>query len=350
MMMWCVKFNRQAFGTGRKCKLCFCGVREFTLGLLEMPPPSSQPSGDVNRNHPCTANIPRLIEHSGVAWLIRMSVCFVYWWIAVLSCACRISNAANISTTSTARACFMRYQSAKMVNKSIDFENPSVFELLASNYTQDTSPFFDLLHRSRDCIALSYWINNEPDMTDFRGYLKFACGVQELLHINLLHRRISTDEFCLAMLHGERPLELYDCPALGLSQTVPIVMQAHVGSMVVLSQEPGPDTFHYLLFQRVTRYADMLDTLRYFERRYNLTKGTLRSRNYHTSQHWMRCNCDQIIESLAKVYQCLGINRKRSVPGELTIRSVSEDMLVMAAIGIGGGVTFFLLLKIRLIC
>lgn len=247
--------------------------------------------------------------------------------------------------------CYMRYQPAFMPNKSIDFENPSVFELLASNYTRDRSPFFELLHQWRDCIALSYWINNEPNTRGFRGYLKFTCGVHELLHINLMHWRVSSDpdDFCLSMLYGERPLEQYGCPTLAMSQAVPITLQAHVGSMVVLSQET-PTSFDYLLFQRVTRYLDMLSTLRYFELRYHIPKGVLQPRNYHSTVHWLRCDCDAIMDSLGQLYQCLGISRKRTGPPGYGARSVSDDMLVMAAIGIGGGVTFFLLLKIRLIC
>uniref|UniRef100_A0A182T2P5 Uncharacterized protein n=1 Tax=Anopheles maculatus TaxID=74869 RepID=A0A182T2P5_9DIPT len=249
----------------------------------------------------------------------------------------------------TATPCYMRYQPARQLNKSIDFENPSVFELLASNYTRERSPFFELLHQRRDCIALSYWINNEPNTKDFKGYLKFACGVHELLHISLMHWSISSDDFCLSMLYGDRPLHQFGCAMLGLSQLVPITLQAHVGSMVVLSQQT-PSSFDYLLFQRVTRYSDMLDTLRYFETRYNMSKGVLQSRNYFTSVHWLRCNCESLVESFSKLYQCLGISRKRLVPAGYGARSVADDMLVMAAIGIGGGVTLFLLLKIRTIC
>uniref|UniRef100_A0A182MKS4 Uncharacterized protein n=1 Tax=Anopheles culicifacies TaxID=139723 RepID=A0A182MKS4_9DIPT len=246
--------------------------------------------------------------------------------------------------------CYMRYQhTRRSQNKSIDFENPSVFELLASNYTRERSPFFELLHQHRDCITLSYWINNEPQMKNFRGSLKFACGVYELLHINLMHWAVSPGEFCLAMLHGDRPLEQFGCAALAMSQLVPITLQASVGSMVALTQET-PASFDYLLFQRVTRYSDMLETLRYFEQRYNMSKDALQPRNYYTSVHWIRCNCESIVESLAKLYQCLGISRKRAPPSGYGARSITDDMLVMAAIGIGGGVTFFLLLKIRLIC
>uniref|UniRef100_A0A182JH58 Uncharacterized protein n=1 Tax=Anopheles atroparvus TaxID=41427 RepID=A0A182JH58_ANOAO len=246
--------------------------------------------------------------------------------------------------------CYMQYQHPTLVNKSIDFENPSVFELLASNYSRQRSPFFELLHRERECVALSYWINNEPDSVEFRGSLHFSCGIQELLRIDLLHapNGQAPGGYCLTMRHADRQLEQLECAGLGLSRAVPVTLQAHVGSMVILAQETA-HSLDYLLFQRVIRHQDMLNTLKYFEARYQVPPGTLERRIFYSSSHWLRCDCERLLRGMAPLYQCLGINRNRHARGEFSIPSLSKDMLVMVVIGIGGGVTFFLLLKIRLI-
>ncbi|KFB41848.1 stilbene synthase [Anopheles sinensis] len=247
--------------------------------------------------------------------------------------------------------CYVQYRKSQLVKKSIDFENPSVFELLASNYSHKTSPFFELLHRERECIALSYWINNEPESQEFRGNLHFSCGIQELLRIDLLHvpNGQAADGYCLSMRHADRPLEHFACAGFGLTRTAPLTLQAHVGSMVILSQETAHG-FEYLLFQRVRRHDDMLNTLMFFEEQYSIPQGSLTRRSFYTSTHWVRCDCERLVRSMSPLYQCLGINRNRFVRPEFSIPSLSEDMLVMAAIGIAGGVTCFLLLKIRSIC